>query len=128
MVQFLGESVLIALISLVLALALTELLLPFFDRMLGKPIALDYLSDWPLASGAGGAGGLDRPDGGLYPALVLSGFRPPRRFAPTEPGNQARAWCAPSLVVMQFAVSIGLGIAALVVFAQISLPAPSIWA
>ena len=38
MIQFLGESVLMALMSLVLALALVEMLLPFFDRMSGKPI------------------------------------------------------------------------------------------
>ena len=47
-IQFLGESVLIALISFALALSLTEMLLPVFDRIVGKPIGLHYLSDWPL--------------------------------------------------------------------------------
>ena len=40
MIQFLGESVLMALMALVLALAVVEMLLPLYDRMLGKPIAL----------------------------------------------------------------------------------------
>ena len=51
-VQFLGESVLISLISLALALSLTEVLLPVFDRIVGKPIGLHYLNDWPLTLGA----------------------------------------------------------------------------
>ena len=43
--QFLGESVLTALLALVLALAMVEVLLPVFDSFIGKPIALDYLAD-----------------------------------------------------------------------------------
>jgi len=42
--QFLSESVLTALLSLVLALVLVETLLPTFDRVAGKPIKLDYLA------------------------------------------------------------------------------------
>ena len=58
--------------------------------------------------------------GGIYPALVLSGFRPAAMLRANQSGHDrlGRA-CAPLLVVLQFAVSIGLGIAALVVFAQI---------
>ena len=44
MIQFLGESVLMALVSFILALALVEMLLPLYDRMLGKPIQL-HLSE-----------------------------------------------------------------------------------
>jgi putative ABC transport system permease protein len=40
MVQFLGESMLMALISLIPPLAIAEILLPLYDRMLGKPIPL----------------------------------------------------------------------------------------
>src|SRR3954469_8857312 len=47
-VQFLGEAVLMALLSLVLALALVEVLAPVFGRFLQHPIALDYASDWLL--------------------------------------------------------------------------------
>ena len=47
-VQFLGEAVLTALFSLVLALALVEILEPAFGRFLQHPIALHYASDWPL--------------------------------------------------------------------------------
>ena len=75
-VQFLGESVLIALLALVLALVMVEVLLPVFDTFLGRPIALHYLSDWPLVMAILAIAILCGLLSGVYPALVLSGFRP----------------------------------------------------
>ncbi|HEY2845507.1 MAG TPA: ABC transporter permease, partial [Bryobacteraceae bacterium] len=68
MIQFLGESVLMALISLILALALAEVLLPLGDRMLSEPIQLHYLHDWPLLAAFGGLAVLIGLLGGFYPA------------------------------------------------------------
>jgi putative ABC transport system permease protein len=119
-VQFLGESVLMAMIALVLALCLTELLLPLFDRFLGTPIAFDYLADWPLlllVACIGVAVGLLS---GIYPALVLSGIRPMASLRTNASRQSGSGLLRTALVVLQFAVSIGLGIAVLVVFAQIS--------
>src|SRR5665213_3154007 len=120
MVQFLGESVLMALLSLILALALVEMLLPLYDRMLGKPIQLHYLNDWPLLLALLGVAVLVGLLGGFYPALVLSRFRPGSVLRTNAAGQSGSGLLRSLLVVMQFAVSIGLGIAALVVFAQIS--------
>src|SRR5581483_1568535 len=119
-VQFLGESILIALISFALALSLTEVLLPFFDRVVGEPIGLHYLSDWPLTLALLGIALLTGLLAGTYPALVLSGFRPALALRNNSSANQGAGLVRTALVVLQFAVSIGLGIAALVVFAQIS--------
>lgn len=48
-VQFLSESLVQAFISLVLALALTELLLPLFNQMMGKDITpAIQLVYWPI--------------------------------------------------------------------------------
>src|SRR6185437_9680131 len=73
--QFLGEAVLMAVVALVLALAMVEILLPTFDGFLERPIAFNYLTDWgPLSLIlviAVAAGLLS----GSYPAMVLSGFR-----------------------------------------------------
>src|SRR6185437_10598943 len=110
MVQFLGESVLMALISLVLALALVEVLLSFYDRMLGKPIQLHYLSEWPLFVGLLVIAILVGLLGGLYPALVLSRFRPASTLRTNAAGRSGSGLLRTTLVVMQFAVSIGLGI------------------
>ena len=120
MAQFLGESVLMALISLIVALALVEMLLPLYDRMLGRPIQLQYLNDWPLLFVFVGLAALVGLLAGLYPALVLSGVRPSSTLRTSVAGQSGSGLLRNSLVVMQFAVSIGLGIAAFVVFAQIS--------
>jgi putative ABC transport system permease protein len=120
MVQFLGESVLMAVVSFMLALALVETLLPLYDRMLGKPVQLLYPSAWPLLLGLFGMAILVGLVGGFYPALVLSRFRPASTLKANAAGQPGSGILRSLLVTMQFAVSIGLGIAALVVFAQIS--------
>jgi putative ABC transport system permease protein len=118
--QFLGESIFAALIALVLAFAVIEILLPAYDRFIDRPIAFGYVSDWPLmlciVVVAIAAGLL----GGLYPAFVLSGFRPATTLKTNTSGQGGSGVLRTSLVIMQFAISIGLGIAALVVFAQIT--------
>lgn len=120
MTQFLGESVLLALCSLVLALAIVELLLPAYDRFLERPIAFHYLGDWPLLFvivGIAIAAGLI---GGVYPALTLSSFRPATVLRTNSSGVSGSNRLRTVLVVLQFAVSIGLGIATVVVYEQIS--------
>ena len=117
--QFLGEAVVMALVALVFAFALAEVLLPSFDGFLGRPIALHYLDDWALllliAAIAVVAGLLS----GLYPALVLSGFRPATALRGNRSGQAGSGGLRTALVVAQFTVSIALAIATLVVFAQI---------
>ena len=119
-VQFLGESLLTALISLVLALSLTEMLLPLFDHFLNVPLEFQYLRDWRVLSlivAMAMAAGIFS---GTYPALVLSGYRPASALRSNTSKSSGSGILRTALVVLQFSVSIGLGIAALVVFAQIS--------
>jgi putative ABC transport system permease protein len=117
--QFLGESVLMAVVALVFALALVELLMPAYDAFLERPIALHYLKDWPLllivilvAAAAGLVSG-------IYPALVLSGFRPVTALRSNQSGQAGSGGLRSVLVVLQFAVSIALTIVTLAVFSQI---------
>ena len=119
-VQFLGEAVLMALLALALAFAATEMLLPLFDKFLGRAIALDYAADWPLLLALVGVAVLAGLASGSYPALVLSGFRPAATLRTNSAGQAGSGGLRNMLVVLQFAVSIGLGIAASVVFGQIS--------
>ncbi|HLY07154.1 MAG TPA: ABC transporter permease [Rhizomicrobium sp.] len=118
-VQFLGESVLTALIALALALALVEVLLPAYDAFLDRPIGLDYRTSGPLLAGLVGVAVVTGLIAGVYPALVLSGFRPAATLRSGVKGASGSGALRTALVVLQFAISIGLGIAAIVVFAQI---------
>jgi putative ABC transport system permease protein len=119
-VQFLAEAVLTALFALVVAFALAEMLLPAYGRFLGHPIAFDYLSDWPFALAMIAVAVATGLIGGAYPALVLSGFRPAEALHSAAAAPRGSGLMRTALVVFQFSVSIGLGIAAIVIFAQIS--------
>jgi len=117
--QFLGESVVMAVVALIFALALVEILLPAYDTFLQRPIALHYLHDWVLLLTivlVAVAAGLVS---GIYPALVLSGFRPITALRSNQSGQAGSGGLRSALVVLQFTVSIGLAIITLVVFTQI---------
>jgi putative ABC transport system permease protein len=103
-----------------LALAMVEILLPAYDRFLERPIAFHYLGDWPLSLmtvGIAIAAGLIS---GVYPALMLSGFRPAMVLRTNSSGQAGSNRLRAVLVVLQFAVSIGLGIVTIAVYRQIS--------
>jgi len=120
MTQFLAESVLIAGIAMLVALAMVELLLPALSAFLDADLAMTYFG-WngmllpivllTLVVGAAG---------GVYPAFYLSRFQP----AVVLKANKSSADAAGSgrlrnaLVIGQFAVSIGLIICTAVVYAQ----------
>ena len=118
--QFLAESVITACVTLLLALAFVEVLMPSFAQFIGHPITLRLFTDWPLMLIILAVTVATGILAGLYPALVLSSFRPAGVLrgsgsAGTDSGSGSLRM---GLILLQFAVSIGLGIAALVVFAQ----------
>ena len=125
--QFLGEAVLTALISLALALSIVEVLLPIYDRFLGEPIAIQYLADWTvLAAILGGTIAIGLMSG-LYPALVLAAFRPAAALKASGAGRGGSGLLRSILVVGQFAISIGLAVAAIVVFRQVEFAQARDW-
>ena len=119
--QFAGESVALALAAGLIAAALLEVTLPAVSAVLGEPIRLTYL----------GAGGVLLPliflcvavgiVSGVYPALVLSGFRPAAVLASarTPGGGRTGARVRAVLAVGQFAIAICLMVCTAVIFAQI---------
>jgi putative ABC transport system permease protein len=117
-VQFLGEALLMALVSLVIALALVEVLLPLYDAFLNRPISFNY-ADWPFLLAIIVAAIVAGLFSGVYPALVLSSFRPAAVLKASTSTPTGSGLIRMALVVWQFSVSIGLGIAAIVVFSQI---------
>jgi putative ABC transport system permease protein len=119
-VQFLGESVLMALAALLLTLAAIQPLLPSFDRLLSKTMTFTYLHEWRLLASILAVAMVAGLLSGLYPALVLSNFKPTATLRTSTAQVTGSGRFRAVLVILQFAVSIGLGIAAVVVFTQIS--------
>ena len=117
-VQFLTESFLMTLAAFALALVLLWGLLPSFNAMLGKPLAIPYGSGtfW-LVLLAGMT--LTALLAGLPPALYLSSFKPVKVLKGAMRVGPAAAWPRKVLVVAQFTCSIGLIMGAVVIYQQI---------
>ena len=117
--QFLGESVLLSLGSLVLALGLVWLAQPLFAELAGKQLVLTrahlgmLVAFLALALGVGVLGG-------LYPAVVLSRFVPADVLRNAQAGRAAGARLRQGLVVGQFAIATFLMVGAAVVFQQLN--------
>jgi putative ABC transport system permease protein len=116
--QFLGEALLLAMISLVLAVALAKLLLPVFGILAGKTLSLDLtdplfiLLAFALAVAVGAASG-------SYPAFFLSAFRPGSVLKGSLRSGGANVLLRKVLVVFQFAISIVFIIGTAIVYEQI---------
>ena len=117
--QFLGESVLIACIGLLFAVPMVEFLLPFFNELSGKDIALDLMGNRVLLLliGVALATGLVA---GSYPALFLSSFRPAAVLKGSLRSGASSSLFRKILVVLQFSLSIGLIIGTGVVYNQVT--------
>lgn len=116
--QFLMESVLISLLALLLAIGLMFILLPLFNQISGKhlthsyllnPIFLTTLLLFAIVVGL---------VAGLYPAFVLSSFQPITVLKGRFKSNKKGLVLRNGLVVFQFAISVILIIAAVVVNQQ----------
>ena len=119
-VQFVGESVLISAAAMLLALALVELLVKPFAAFLEADLALSYFGVSGVLLPAIALVLLVGILGGLYPAFFLSRFQPAQvlkanRSAAETPGSGR---LRTALVILQFAVSIGLIICTAVIYGQ----------
>src|SRR5664279_339546 len=118
--QFIGESVLLCVIAFVFTLGLAALLLTSFNMLVGKTISPGVFHDMKFVGilflSSIGIGLL----AGLYPALVLSSFKPisvlKGRFSTGTKGILLRK----GLVISQFTPSIILIISTIIVYSQLS--------
>lgn len=117
--QFLGEAILMAVLAAVIALILAGVLLPVFNALTGKAIALPFgRPDFWL-----GMAGITLFTGllsGSYPALYLSRFNPIRVLKAALPsGSQRDAVFRQGLVVFQLVLSIILILSTILITRQI---------
>ena len=118
--QFLGESVVLSLVSLVLALALVVISLPYFNQLADKSFDWTALLNAPVLASLLGFATLIGLLAGVYPALVLSSFRP-MEVLKGKLKNRANQQVVfrHGLVILQFAISLILLVGTLVVLQQI---------
>lgn len=117
--QFLTESILISCIALGLALLLAWTMLPYFNRLAAKDIKLNVIaSPWllPILILMVLITGLLA---GSYPAFYLSSFKPIQVIKGRLAAGFRTSWLRSGLVVFQFAISIMLIIATIIIYKQL---------
>lgn len=116
--QYLGESMLLTLLSLVLAIVLVILLLPQFNNITGKHISISLNSGLVISIAAITI--LTGLLAGSYPALYLSGFKPAAVLKGKLKTSIGELWVRKGLVVFQFTLSVIFIVSVLVVYRQVS--------
>ncbi len=116
--QFLGESLLVAMTSMIISIVLLQLLMPGFNQVADKDISIPWNNAWfwlitltfTILAGL---------LAGSYPALYLSAFNPVKVLKGTFRVGRGASTPRRILVVAQFTFSISLIIATTIVYRQL---------
>jgi putative ABC transport system permease protein len=118
--QFIGETILLSLMSVILAAIVTSLIVPSLNQFTGKEMQFNPITNPVLAFLILAAGVVIGILAGIYPAMVLSGFQPItvlKNMKLTGTGSHV-PWLRQALVVVQFSLSALLIVAAMIVYRQ----------
>jgi putative ABC transport system permease protein len=119
MIQFFGESLLLAFISLNFALVIAKLLLPTFNHLAQKELILDY-SNTKIILELLAIVFLTGLFAGSYPAVYLSSFQPIKTLKGISMSDRKARIFRSILVIFQFSASIILIVATTTVFRQLN--------
>ena len=115
--QFMGESFVLSFIAFLFAFVLVELILPTFNSLANKALSISYLFDYKLITIYFLLFIVTGFLAGIYPALVLSSFRP----VDTLYGRfkfSSRNYLQKSLVIFQFSLAAFMMMATLILYHQ----------
>ncbi len=117
-VQHLSESMLMAILSLIVSVLMIITLLPQFNLITGKQMVLTL--DWKLISGACIIVIFTGLVAGSYPAFYLSRYKPVDVLKGRQTTSSGELWARNGLVIFQFSVSILLIMAVAIVYTQLN--------
>ena len=104
--QFLIESIILSIFSLIIGIVIIELCLPFFNAILNSNLTLNYFDTWYTIPGlivlALTVGIL----AGSYPAFFLSSFKPVSVLKGSIKDSMKNGRLRSILVILQFSISI----------------------
>jgi ABC-type antimicrobial peptide transport system permease subunit len=116
MLQYIGESLMMAFLAMTIAISLVVLILPLFNNLTGKELELKPTLSFMLQLLA--ITGLTGLIAGSYPAFYLSGFNPATVLKGKLKTSLGELWIRKGLVILQFSVSTVFIISVLVVYKQ----------
>jgi putative ABC transport system permease protein len=117
--QYLSESIMMALIALILAIVLSGFSMEWLNHFTGKRLSFDIIHHWPVVSGLIGFAIVVGLLAGIYPAFIISGFKPALVLKSEQGTTGGKGRMRKTLVVMQFAISVGLIIATAITSQQL---------
>ena len=119
-VQFLGEAIIMSLISLIISFVIVQTLLPFLSNLTGKLFILDDLTCPAVLYIFISLGLLVGIVSGSYPAFFLSAFKPISIIKNSLKISSGGAILRKTLVIVQFAISIALISGTFIVYQQLN--------
>jgi putative ABC transport system permease protein len=118
--QFFGESVLLAVFALTMAVLLVYITLPAFNSLAEKQLSLNFAQNFDILLGILLISVLTGIISGIYPALFLSSFQPVNALKNTMAKSSKGGFFRKYLIVIQFVASVVLIISTTVVFEQMN--------
>ncbi|GHA54030.1 ABC transporter permease [Pontibacter akesuensis] len=116
--QFIGESLLITLLAVILALALTQIMIPVFNSLTDKQFDSAFFLQTEVLLALLAIVVFIGVVAGSYPAIFLSGFKPIDVLKTDKAPKGGSATLRKTLVVLQFAISLIMIVGTIVVFSQ----------
>ncbi len=117
--QFLGEAMIISFLAIVLAGVIAELLLPGFNALTNKQLAIDFFQNPEIPSLMISGALLVGLFSGSYPSLFLSKFKPIQTLRGQVVSSFKGIGVRKALVITQFAISTALIIGVFVIWQQL---------
>ena len=118
--QFLGESIIISLLGVILALILVELTLPVFSSLIQKELEIHYLQDYWIIPFCFIIALFVGIISGSYPGIFLSKYQPMKIIKGISDSGKTKITFRKILVVLQFTITIGLISSAIIIQSQLN--------
>jgi putative ABC transport system permease protein len=117
--QFFGESFLLTIISMIIALLLTGMILNIFNDMTGKELTLQHLLNYKFIVGLIILAFVTTFIAGIYPSVFLSSFKPVNILKGELSTGVRSGLFRKILVIFQFTLSVFLIIGTIVIYKQL---------
>ncbi|ODS35246.1 MAG: hypothetical protein A7315_01990 [Candidatus Altiarchaeales archaeon WOR_SM1_79] len=117
--QFLGESLVLSMIALPLAIIIVEILRPLYNDLLNINVSVNYLKNWQFSMGLVGVALLTGIISGSYPAFYTSAIQPVKSLRDNLWSGSRSSVIRNILVIFQFSISIILIISTIIIHHQL---------
>ncbi|MBU1012378.1 MAG: ABC transporter permease [Bacteroidetes bacterium] len=118
--QFMAESLLIAVFSMIIAFVLFETLLPWFNQIVNRELDFEYIANFKLLALIIGITILLGFFSGIYPALIIANAEPLSVLKLKDGNKSNKSFLRKFLVGIQFIISASFIIGAIGIYQQVN--------